>query len=182
MFSSIFFLFAFLFFVPVYFNLPVSFKSIKAKSDSLHLHFWFVSTSLHKNAQGVFFCEMAIKRQQLRKNTPRMVALPLYRYCGPHCLFFSLQRQQKNIIMRAPVCIPDWRRVVMCTEKPRIAVLREGKSQERMHYNNTQKKTVKRKVQISSDQIVACDTECGLSCNFSAKCVNTWNWFWLLAG
>ena len=36
----------------------------------------------------VFFCEMAIKRQQLRKNTPRMVALPLYRYCGPHCLFF----------------------------------------------------------------------------------------------
>ena len=88
-----------------------------------------------------------------------MVALPLYRYCGPHCLFFSLQRQQKNIIMRAPVCIPDWRRVVVCTEKLRIAFLREGKSQERMHYNNTQKKTVKRKVQISSDQIVACDTE-----------------------
>ena len=83
-FRALFFLFAFLFFVPVYFNLPVSFKSIKAKSDSLHLHFWFVSTSLHKNALGVF-CEMAIKRQQLRKNTPRMVALPLYRYCGPLC-------------------------------------------------------------------------------------------------
>ena len=56
-FRALFFLFAFLFFVPVYFNLPVSFKSIKAKSDSLHLHFWFVSTSLHKNAQGVFFAK-----------------------------------------------------------------------------------------------------------------------------
>ena len=122
----------------------------------------------------VFFLRNGDKKTAIEKKYPPNGCPPSVPLLRPTLsIFFLLQRQQKYIIMRAPMCIPDWRRVVVCTEKPRIAVLREGKSQERMHYNNTQKKTVKRKVQISSDQIVACDTECGLSCNFSAKCVNT---------
>ena len=102
-----------------------------------------------------------------------MVALPLYRYCGPHCLFFFPSKAAKEYYHARPCVHSRLEKSSRVYGKTENSILREGKSQERMHYNNTQKKTVKRKVQISSDQIVACDTECGLSCNFSAKCVNT---------